>query len=426
MTRRSLSQSILLATMLLCRLRGQTAVDGKQLHLTAQSHTTTTYAVLPTDCGNLLSFSASSVISITIPQTTVALLAPGCWMDFQNTGPAVATIIPSGVTIDGAASVLLSVGEGLHMVFAGGVFLSVRGGGGVWTNTVTGAGSTPVFAASGTSGVTFLYTLTGNVSSSMLAGPAPGIYIFAITQDSTGGHAFVWPSNVTNVPAVDPGATDTTYLFCQFDGTNCVGIGNFATGPNAMPGITIPGFTSGSNTITAPAAAGAGSQTNLAPNGTTVIPNSCTGQVVQSIAANGTITCGAAGGGSGGSTTQNHGLLFPIGSVGGAALTTSSVSGTLTIPFGCTIAGYNLAFGSGDSGTATVKFWKVASGTAIPTAANAISTSGVSITSGTAIHATSTSDFTTTAVTAFDLMAMAVTAVSGSPESLTGVILCNQ
>jgi hypothetical protein len=402
MTKRSLSQSILLATLLLCRLSGQTAVDGNQIHLTAQSHTATTYAVVPADCGKLLSFSASSAISITIPPSTVSLLETGCWIDFQNTGPAVAAIAPSGVTIDGLAGVQLGVGEGLHLVYTGSAFLSVRGGGGVWTNSVTGAGNTPVFSASGTSGVT--------------------VYIFAITQDGTGGHIFSWPPNVTNTPAVDPGATDTTYLLCQFDGTNCVGLGNFATGPNAIPGITIPGFTSGSNTIVPPAAAGSGSQTNLAPNGTTVVPNSCTGQVVQSIAASGVITCSTAGS----SITQNHGLLFPIGSVGGAPLTPSSVSGTLTVPFGCTIAGYNLAFGSGDSGTATVAFWKVASGAAVPTAANSISTSGVGIASGTALHSTITSDFTTTAVTAFDMMAMAVTAVSGSPESLTGVILCNQ
>lgn len=422
MTKRSLSQSILLTTLLLCRLRGQTAVDGNQIHLAAQSHTATTYVVVPADCGSLLSFSASSAISITIPPSTMSLLETGCWIDFQNTGPAVAAIAPSGVTIDGLSGVQLGVGEGLHLVFTGSAFLSVRGGGGVWTNSVTGAGNTPVFSASGTSGVTFLYNLTADVSSSTFTGPAAGVYIFAITQDGTGGHIFAWPPNVTNAPAVDPGADDTTYLLCQFDGTNCVGIGNFSTGANARPGITIPGFTSGSNTIAPPAVAGSSSQTNLAPNGTTVIPNSCAGQVVQSIASNGVVTCVA----TGSSITQNHGLMFPIGSVGGAPITTSSVSGTLTVPFGCTIAGYNLAFGNGDSGTATVTFWKVASGTAIPTAANSISTSGVGIASGTAVHSTITSDFTTTAVNAFDMMAMAVTAVSGSPESLTGVVLCNQ
>src|SRR5258708_7062394 len=100
-TIRSLSQSMLLATMLLCRLSAQTAVSGNQIQLTAELHSTTTYAVLPSDCGKLLSFPTASATSITIPESTVALLPRGCWMDFQNTGSGIATIAPSGALVDG-------------------------------------------------------------------------------------------------------------------------------------------------------------------------------------------------------------------------------------------------------------------------------------------------------------------------------------
>lgn len=119
-------------------------------------------------------------------------------------------------------------------------------------------------------------------------------------------------------------------------------------------------------------------------------------------------------------------LAFSIGDpTNPNALTTSSVSQTLTVPFACTISAYNLAFSPGDTGTITVKFWKVATGTAIPAIGNVINTSGVSIASGTAIHSTTVSDFTTTTVTANDMIAMVVTAVA-TTKSITGVLQCDQ
>lgn len=120
---------------------------------------------------------------------------------------------------------------------------------------------------------------------------------------------------------------------------------------------------------------------------------------------------------------KTRGLGFSIGDpANSTALTTASVSGYITVPFGCTISAYNLAI---DAGTITVKFWKVATGTAIPTSGNSINTSGVAIASGTAIHSTTVSDFTTTTVSANDIIAMAVTAVA-TTKSVTGVLQCDQ
>lgn len=123
---------------------------------------------------------------------------------------------------------------------------------------------------------------------------------------------------------------------------------------------------------------------------------------------------------------RTRGLVFIAGGPGGA-ITTSSISPTLTIPVGCTISGYQLAMASGDSGTATVKFWKKANGTAVPTVSDVINTSGVSISSGNATAFSSTvSDFTTTTVTANDLMVMAVTAVTGTVSTITANLTCVQ
>jgi len=126
---------------------------------------------------------------------------------------------------------------------------------------------------------------------------------------------------------------------------------------------------------------------------------------------------------AGGSTTS-HGLVFTIGDPGNSsALTVASTTTTyLRVPFACTIKDYSLMI---DAGTITVKFWKVATGTAIPTSGNSINTSGVSISSGTAIRSTTLSDFTTTTVAANDFMAMNVTAVA-TAKFVNGVLSCQE
>jgi hypothetical protein len=121
--------------------------------------------------------------------------------------------------------------------------------------------------------------------------------------------------------------------------------------------------------------------------------------------------------------TNPHGIAFTIGDPGGSALTAAATTTSyITVPFACTISAYNLAI---DAGTITVKFWKIATGTAIPTSANSINTSGVGISSGTAIHSTTLSDFTTTTVAANDIMAMNVTAVA-TAKFVNGVLKCDQ
>jgi|SRR5665213_292024 len=118
-----------------------------------------------------------------------------------------------------------------------------------------------------------------------------------------------------------------------------------------------------------------------------------------------------------------RGLVLVAGGPGGS-LTTSSISPTLPVVASCTIRGYQLAMASGDSGTITVKFWKVATGTAVPTISNLISTVGLSIASGTAITSSTVTDFTTTAVATNDMIVMTVTAVSGTVSTITAVLTC--
>lgn len=118
-----------------------------------------------------------------------------------------------------------------------------------------------------------------------------------------------------------------------------------------------------------------------------------------------------------------RGIAFSIGDPAGSALSAASTTTAyVTVPFACTISAYNLAI---DAGTITVKFWKKATGTAIPTSSDSINTSGVAIASGTAIHSTTVSDFTTTAVSQNDIVAMNVTTVA-TAKYVSGVLQCDQ
>jgi len=124
-----------------------------------------------------------------------------------------------------------------------------------------------------------------------------------------------------------------------------------------------------------------------------------------------------------GKPTIPRAIPFTIyNSAGLASGTTSASYDIVTVPFACTISAYNLAI---DAGTITVKFWKVATGTAIPTSSNSISTSGVSISSGTAIHSTTVTDFTSTSVAANDIMVMDITAVT-SATIVNGALQCDE
>jgi hypothetical protein len=120
----------------------------------------------------------------------------------------------------------------------------------------------------------------------------------------------------------------------------------------------------------------------------------------------------------------NHALQFTVFNSNGLTSGTTSSNYDLmsAVPFSCTIKGWSLAI---DTGTVTVKWWKVATGTAIPVAGNSINTSGVSISSGTKIDSTTLSDFTTTQVTTNDSLIMDITAVSGA-TILNGSLYCQE
>jgi hypothetical protein len=124
--------------------------------------------------------------------------------------------------------------------------------------------------------------------------------------------------------------------------------------------------------------------------------------------------------------TRDHGISLTIGAPGGTALTVASTTTDyVTVPFACTINGYSLNIDTADA-TFKVKFWKVATGTAIPNSGNSISTAGVGVPTGTAVDSVTLSDFTTTAIAKNDHLAMNVTVTAGSVAFVNGVLSCPQ
>jgi len=123
---------------------------------------------------------------------------------------------------------------------------------------------------------------------------------------------------------------------------------------------------------------------------------------------------------------QKSQLVRSIGAVftnNGSGVSTAN-SAPFVWPLACTISAWNISVAP--SGTATVAVWKIAAGTAIPTVANSINTSGVSLASGTSIRSTTLSDFTTLAVAANDIFIISLTAVGGSPTAVNFSVECDQ
>lgn len=103
-----------------------------------------------------------------------------------------------------------------------------------------------------------------------------------------------------------------------------------------------------------------------------------------------------------------------FGDCSGSSTLTSNVTAYIPrIPYACTIVGESitaLAAGGGAAGTVTFKALRAATGgTAV--ASSSINTSGISLTTGTLLQSSTVSDFTSTAISKADTLAIQLTAV---------------
>lgn len=106
----------------------------------------TTYTVLASDAGKLVTLSNASAIAVTVPS---GVFTSGQFADFENKGAGDVTITPTSATINGAANFVLHAGQGLRMVFDATNFQVVLGRGVVaksavgsqWLNSVAADGT---------------------------------------------------------------------------------------------------------------------------------------------------------------------------------------------------------------------------------------------------------------------------------------------
>ena len=291
---------------------------------------------------------------------------------------------------------------------------------------VAGAANSPIISSTG--GVLSYGTLSGNTSK-----------FVTTTGTLTSGNCAQWDANGNLVQA--SGA-------CGTGGAGTVTV--VGAGSLTSTAIVTGGGTTTIQTPSATATLDASGNLSTPGSVTTGAGGSTTGSVALSGGTSGTVTVQpqasftsynfnlpttagsagqpllSAGGGSsamtwGSAAFKTRGLVFTLGDPAGSALT----AGTdyLTVPFACTISAYNLAIDAADA-TFRVKFWKVATGTAIPTAGNSISTSGVGVPSATAVHSTTVTDFTTLSVAANDIIAMDL-ATANTIKYVTATLQCD-
>ncbi len=87
---------------------------------TPNAQTGTTYAILNSDCGKLVTQANGSAIADSIAQAGSGGNFPAGWyVDVQNTGVGTVTITPATSTINGAATLTLLTGQGVRIVSNG-------------------------------------------------------------------------------------------------------------------------------------------------------------------------------------------------------------------------------------------------------------------------------------------------------------------
>lgn len=99
----------------------------------------------------------------------------------------------------------------------------------------------------------------------------------------------------------------------------------------------------------------------------------------------------------------------------GGTVALNSTTPALVMPYAMTITGWSIT-ASGSSPTCTIKVWRVATGTTIPTSSNSINTSGISLSTGNSVSSTTLSDFTSTAIASGDRIIFAVTAIANATD----------
>ena len=91
------------------------------------AQTGTTYTVLATDTGKLVTFSNAATIAVTLPVATSTGFTAGFWFEAVNLGVGTVTITPTTSTINGAATLVLTTGSGVSITSDGTNYFAMLG-----------------------------------------------------------------------------------------------------------------------------------------------------------------------------------------------------------------------------------------------------------------------------------------------------------
>ena len=346
------------------------------------------------------------------------------------------TTLPVGVTAANVAKATLVLFT--RTVTTGGT-VNIYTANGPWTETtVTGQNSPSIGATVASSvGVNFanqyFYADVTSAVQSWVAGTLAnngfiitgngGVNVqFGSKEDTTSSHPAELLITLTNSgPAGPAGATGAS------GATGATGAtGGGATGATGATGGTGSNGATGNTGATGATGTGAtGATGGTGSNGATGYTGA-TGATGVGI----TGTTGATGSngpaGPSGPTGANGsgGFGFAFGSPANSSALTAGATQTayLTVPRACTINSWDITV---DGGTISFDVWKVATGTAIPTSTNSI-VGGTypSIATGTAIHSTTLTTWTTTAVAANDIVGINIQAAA-TAKFASFVVGCN-
>jgi hypothetical protein len=92
---------------------------NKEVGVNAQSGTS--YTVLGSDLGKLVTLSNAAAVAVTLPQATASSgsFAAGWWAEFENLGAGLVTITPTTSTINGGANVTLKTNQSIKIISDG-------------------------------------------------------------------------------------------------------------------------------------------------------------------------------------------------------------------------------------------------------------------------------------------------------------------
>jgi hypothetical protein len=87
----------------------------------------TTYTVLSTDLGKIITLTNSSPIAVTVPIASTSGFGAPFYTSISNQGAGVATLTPTTSTIDGGSSLTLKQGQSVDLVTDGTNYFTLRG-----------------------------------------------------------------------------------------------------------------------------------------------------------------------------------------------------------------------------------------------------------------------------------------------------------